>query len=392
MTTPSHGDVGTGGPQKVPLSQLIHLMSEYQKLGTHRQTFLPAPARDTFMRGCGIVAGGFAAVGVICATVGAYQGALAVGLLALIPASMAFFRGRHNRRHRAARLDLFDYGMTVYRSGEQIAGFRWDSAEVRQQVIPFQNSALTEYSLHMTGPDGAEAAFDDTLFADGRDWGKAIQSAITLAQLPRAVAAIDDCATVYFGEIALDLTALYFRSRAFAWEQIQLIDARSGLVRMKVDGIWVSLTPVGQIPNFYIFNELAERLRVAAAAELEPNTDAPVTELEPATVTELEPGSASLEKPVAETEAEPPAVTPTIEPETPAVATTVVKAEPETPVATPTVVDSEPETPTATPTVVNAEPETPTAEDAKVEAPVAKVGQKGQPTDRAADNLTIASN
>lgn len=375
LTTPSHGDVGTGGPQKVPLSQLIHLMSEYQKLGTHRQTFLPAPASDTFMRGCGIVAGGFTAVGVICATVGAYQGALAVGLLALIPASMAFFRGRRNRRHRAARLDLFDYGMTVYRSGEQVAGFRWDSAEVRQQVIPFQNSALTEYSLHMTGPDGAEAAFDDSQFADGRDWGKAIQSAITLAQLPRAVAAIDDCATVYFGEIALDLTALYFRSRAFAWEQIQLIDARSGLVRMKVDGIWVSLTPVGQIPNFYIFNELAERLRVAAAAELEPNTDAPFADLEPPTAAEFEPHSASVETPAIE----PPTVT-----------------DAEIPTAIPTVVDTETETPTATPTVTNTKPETPTltptAEDTEVEAPVAKVGQKGQPTDRTAGNLTIASN
>jgi len=333
LTTPSHGDVGTGGPQKVPLSQLIHLMAEYQKLGTHRQTFLPAPASDdTFVRGCGIVAGGFAAVGVICVTVGAYPGALAVGLIALVPASMAFFRGRRNRRHRAARLDLFDFGMTVYRSGEKVAGFRWDSAEVRQQVIPFQNSAPTEYSLHMTSPDGADAAFDDTLFADARDWGKAIQSAITLAQLPRAVTAIDDGETVHFGEIALDLTALYFRGKTFPWEQIQLIDARSGLVRMKVVGNWVSLTPVGQIPNFYIFNELAERLRVAAAAELEPNTVAPVAETAPAMVAELEPSSA-VAPPVAEAEIEPPAVI-----------TPVVDADTETPVVT-TVDDAKTETP-----------------------------------------------
>ncbi len=286
LTTPSQGDVGTGGSQKVPLSQLIHLMAEYQKLGTHRQTFLPAPASDTFVRGCGIVAGGFMAVGVICVTVGAYPGALAVGLLGLVPASMAFLRGRRNRRHRAARLDLFDFGMTVYRSGEQVAGFRWNTAEVRQQVIPFQTSAPTEYSLRMSGPDGAEAAFDDTLFGEARDWGRAIQSAVTLAQLPRAVAAIDDGATVQFGEITLDLAALYFRSRAYTWEHIQLIDARSGLVRMKVDGNWVSLTPVGQIPNFYIFNELAERLRVAAAAEFAaelPPTESANPEPDPAT-------------------------------------------------------------------------------------------------------------
>ncbi|MEV4239478.1 MULTISPECIES: DUF6585 family protein [unclassified Nocardia] len=307
MTTPSHGDVGTGGLQKVPLSQLIHLMAEYQKLGTHRQTFLPAPASDSLVRGYGIVAGGFAAVGVICVTVGAYPGALAIGLLALVPASLAFFRGRRNRRHRTARLDLFEFGMTVYRSGEQVAGFRWNSAEVRQQVIPFQNSAHTEYSLRMSGPDGAEAAFDDTLFGEAREWGRAIQSAVTLAQLPRAVAAIDDGATVHFGEIALDLAALYFRSRAYAWEQIQLIDARSGLVRMKVDGNWVSLTPVGQIPNFYIFNELAERLRLAAAAE-----------------------SAAIEP----ADPELPAITPAVEPDQ---RTLVVEPHPPTPV-----IDSDP--------------------------------------------------
>ncbi|WP_330250778.1 hypothetical protein OG874_31890 [Nocardia sp. NBC_00565] len=318
MTTPSHGDVGTGEPQKVPLSQLIHLMAEYQKLGTHRQTFLPAPASDTFVRGCGIVAGGFAAVGVICVTVGAYPGALAIGLIALIPASLAFLRGRHNRRHRAARLDLFDSGMTVYRSGEQVAGFRWDSAEVRQQVIPFQNSAPTEYSLRMTGPDGADAAFDDSLFGDAREWGRAIQSAVTLAQLPRAAATIDDTGTVHFGEIALDLTALYFRSRAFAWEQIQLIDARSGLARMKVDGNWVSLTPVGQIPNFYIFNELAERLRLAAAAEsaeLESATVTPVTEHEPPadTASAVDPEPVSSTTPAVHAEIQASTTPPTIE-------------------------------------------------------------------------------
>ncbi|MFQ6393667.1 DUF6585 family protein [Nocardia sp. KC 131] len=272
MTTPStvkQGEPGTSVPQTVPLTQLIHLMAEYQKLGTHRQTFrAAAPTSDTFVRGCGIVAGGFVAVGAICAVVGAYPGSIAVGLLALVPASMGFFWSRRNRRNRAARLDLFESGMTVYRKGEKVAGFRWDTAEVHQRVIPFQNSAPSDYSFEMSGPGGAEATFDDTLFGDARDWGKAIQSAITATQLPRAVTAIDDGATVDFGEIGLSLEALTFRGNTFAWEQIQLIDARSGLVRMKVDGNWVSLTPVGKIPNFYIFNELAERLRQAAAEEM----------------------------------------------------------------------------------------------------------------------------
>ncbi|WP_239476516.1 DUF6585 family protein [Nocardia arizonensis] len=245
----------------VPLTQLIHLMSEYLKLGAHRQTFLPVPvADDALLRGFTIVAGGFAILGVICVTVGAVGGGIAIGLVAAIPAALAIWRGR--RRNRAARLDLFDFGMTVYRAGERVQGFRWDTAEVRQQVITFQSGTPSEYSMEMTGPDGAHAVFDDILFAEGTEWGKTIHSAITATQLPRAVAAIDSGETVEFGDLGLNLDALIFRGENFPWERIQLIDARSGLVRIKVDGRWQSLVAVAAIPNFYIFNELAERLRV----------------------------------------------------------------------------------------------------------------------------------
>ncbi|MET7770713.1 DUF6585 family protein [Nocardia sp. NPDC005366] len=253
----------TGERRTVPPTQLVHLMSEYLKLGTHRQTFLPAPAAsDPVLRGFIIVAGGFGLLGVICLTVGAIGGGIATALVALIPAALALWRRRQNRRNRTARLDLFDFGMTVYRSGEQVQGFRWDTAHVFQQVIAFQSSTPTEYTMEMTGPGGARAVFDDVLFAEGQEWGKAIQSAITGTQLPGAVTAIDAGETVHFGDIALHLDSLTFRGNTFPWEKIQLIDARSGLVRIKVDGHWHSLVPVAAIPNFYIFNELAERLRV----------------------------------------------------------------------------------------------------------------------------------
>lgn len=266
MATPNltEHDVGeTGERRTVPPTQLVHLMSEYLRLGAHRQTFLAAPAAsDPVLRGFGIVAGGFGVLGVICVTVGAIAGGIATALVALIPGALALWRGNHNRRNRAARLDLFDFGMTVYRTGEQVQGFRWDSAEVRQKVITFQSGTPTEYSLEMTGPGGARTVFDDVLFADGQEWGRTIQSAVTGTQLPASVTAIDAGETVHFGDIALHLDALSFRGQTFPWEQIQLIDARSGLVRIKVDGRWHSLVPVAAIPNFYIFNELAERLRV----------------------------------------------------------------------------------------------------------------------------------
>ncbi|MFD4427757.1 DUF6585 family protein [Nocardia sp. NPDC058497] len=246
----------------MPLTQLIHLMAEYQQLGAHRDTYLATPADDTFVRGCGIVAGSIATIGVICAAVGAWQGGVALLVIAALPVLLAVRRGILNRQNRAARIDLFDHGVTVYRSGQRVAGFRWDSTEVRQQMIPFHDTTAVSYYLALTGPGGVEATIDEEGFARAREWARAIQSAVTATQLPAAVTAIDNGDTVTFGEVGLSLDALHFQGESFPWENIQLIDARSGHIRLKLTGTWRSLTPVGTIPNFYIFNELAERLRL----------------------------------------------------------------------------------------------------------------------------------
>ncbi len=261
MITPNRPEDVTEAGHKVPLTQLIHLMAEYQHLGAHRDTFLAAPADDTFVRGCGIVAGTIATIGVICVGVGAWQGGLALLVMAAVPVLLAMRRGLINRRNRAARIDLFDYGVTVYRSGQRVAGFRWDSIEVRQEAIPFHDTTAVTYLLTLSGP-GAEATIDEEGFARAREWARAIQSAVTATQLPAAVAAIDDGETVTFGDLGLSLDALTFRGESFGWADIQLIDARSGHIRIKLTGTWRSLAPVSTIPNFYIFNELAERLRL----------------------------------------------------------------------------------------------------------------------------------
>ncbi|MEV6359015.1 DUF6585 family protein [Nocardia asteroides] len=261
MTTPSSPEDVTEVRHKVPLTQLIHLMSEYQQLGAHRDTFLATPADDTFVRGCGIIAGTLATIGVICAAVGAWPGGVALLALAAVPVLLAFRRGILNRQNRAARIDLFDHGVTVYRSGQRVAGFRWDNTEVRQHTIPFHDTNLVSYYLDLSAP-GTAASIDEEGFARAREWARAIQSAVTTTQLPAAVTAIDNGDTVTFGDLGLSLDALTFHTESFPWEDIQLIDARSGHLRVKLAGTWRTLAPVGTIPNFYIFNELAERLRL----------------------------------------------------------------------------------------------------------------------------------
>ncbi|WP_216903285.1 DUF6585 family protein [Nocardia alni] len=274
MTTPStpqRGTGGTGDRRTVPLTQLAHLMAEYQKLGDHRQTFLPASmSTDAFVRGCCMVAGGLAVVAAICVTAGWWIGCVTFAILALVPVVAAGLRSRLAGPHRGARLDLFDYGITVYRSGQQIAAFRWDTVEVRQEVVRFHNSSspTADYAFTLSGPGGAHEKFDEHQFADANEWGPAIQTAVTATQLPRAVAAIDAEETVRFGDVAVNLLEIVFGGMRYPWERVQMIDARGGLVRIKFAGRWISMAPVESIPNFYIFNEVAERLRMAAAAEL----------------------------------------------------------------------------------------------------------------------------
>ncbi|WP_280300984.1 DUF6585 family protein [Nocardia neocaledoniensis] len=262
MITPHRPEDVADARHTVPLTQLIHLMAEYQQLGAHRDTFLATPADDTFVRGCGIIAGTTATIGVITAAVGSWQGGVALLVIAAVPVLLALRRGILNRQNRAARIDLFDNGVTVYRSGQRVAGFRWDSTEVRQQMIPFHDTAAVSYVLELSGPGTAETTIDEEGFARAREWARAIQSAVTATQLPLAVAAIDNGETVAFGDLGLSLDALTWRGESFPWENIQLIDARSGHIRVKHAGTWLSLTPVSTIPNFYIFNELAERLRL----------------------------------------------------------------------------------------------------------------------------------
>ncbi|RDI46196.1 DUF6585 family protein [Nocardia mexicana] len=292
MTTPSTQERetgGTAGRRTVPLSQLIYLMAEHDKLGEHRQTFLPPPmSGDTVVRGCALVAGGLVVVGGLCAAAGSLVGSGAVGALALVPAAAAFLRGRRNRGSRRARLDLFDYGMTVYRGVEKIVAFRWDSLEVRQQVIPFHNAAAaaTDYSFTLTGPGNSTAAFDESIFDGAKEWGPAIQSAVTATQLPHVVAAIDSEQTIRFGDIAVDLNSLTFAETSYPWEHIQRMEAHHGLVCIKAGGQWISLVSVETIPNFYIFNEVTERLRLAALDEMAEQAAADATRSGDAAVSE----------------------------------------------------------------------------------------------------------
>ncbi|MCX4093151.1 DUF6585 family protein [Nocardia sp. alder85J] len=248
-------------------------MASYEQLGEHRQTFLRAPASgDSIVRGCGLVTAGLVAVSGLCIVAGAPAAAVVVVLLALVPGIFAAVRSRHNRRSRGARLDLFDRGLTVYHSGETIVGFHWDTVEVRQQSIPLHQSAAaaTDYAFVLTGPSGNRAEFDESEFAGAREWGPIVQSAVTAAQLPGIVAAIDGEQTVHFGALAVSLLELVHDGARYPWERIQTIDPRGGIVRIKVDGNWISLGPVGAIPNFYIFNEVIERLRVAAVEYPDP--------------------------------------------------------------------------------------------------------------------------
>lgn len=265
LTTPRPAG-GTAGRRRVPMTQLVHLMCAYEQLGSHRTTYCRAPATaDPYLRGFSMVVGGFVLVAAICAVVGGPVAAGFFGGLALIPLAGAVLCLRRWRRGRGARLDLFDLGLTVCSTGERITAFHWESMQVRQRVSAVDQAVTeSECALTLTGPGGTRMVLSPRQFDDPREWSAAIQAAVAAAQLPSVASSVQRGETVHFGGLAVCQRELIFGERFFPWQRIQTLDARGGLVRIKVGGWWMPLVPVETVPNFYVFHEISDRLRMAA--------------------------------------------------------------------------------------------------------------------------------
>lgn len=222
-----------------------------QGLGLHRETFLPKRLGAGRMAGLFL----FAILGLACFIL---PGLMFVWLLAKSP--------NLSRKQAAKRIHLFEEGLIVADGTGPVSAFRWDSMTVLQQITERYANGVhvgTGYLYTLFRPDGSAVKLTE-FYADPERWGAAIQREITRTQLPGAITALEQGATLSFGDISMTLGGIATPKRGGVhWGEIQKIEIKNGIVFVAKAGkllAW-SNTPVAKIPNFFLFVSVVDRLR-----------------------------------------------------------------------------------------------------------------------------------
>lgn len=164
-----------------------------------------------------------------------------------------------------AALYLFAGGMIVIGKRARISAFRWEQMSVLQNITRhYRNGVYTGTTYRYTLNDGrGDPIVIGGAFANPEQWGPMIQESVTRAQLPAAVDAILRGETLRFGDIDINGGGLAVGRKSVSWNQIEKIEIKQGFVSVRVAGKWLSLTTraVSQIPNFFVFLTLTERLQ-----------------------------------------------------------------------------------------------------------------------------------
>ena len=198
----------------------------------------------------------------------AVTGYPAVSFIALAPLVVILFIPVYSHRvatkNKGARLDLFERGLISVYQG-QLRVFRYDSTTVLQNIVRHLRNGVhthTTYAYTLTAASGESFVLKGG-YVKPAEWGPAIQQAVTQVQLPRAAAALDAGQRLTFGDIWITRDGVGSGSKSARWPEIEEVRVRDGFVTIKVAGKWLGLsrTAVSAIPNFFVFQILAEQLR-----------------------------------------------------------------------------------------------------------------------------------
>lgn len=201
--------------------------------------------------------------------------AIPLGLLLVSWLSMAYER-RISRKNQGLQLDLYDHGLTAALKG-RVHAVRYDNTAVLQNTVRHTGVAgHTDYRYTLTDIDGqrvvlhgrSDRVAQKGRFVNAKEWGTAIQRAVTDAQLPQSIARLNAGESLDFGKVWMSLDAVGAGRDTAEWSQIDEIRVIDGYVKIKVAGKWRSLgntavtaVAVSAIPNFFVFLALADHLR-----------------------------------------------------------------------------------------------------------------------------------
>ncbi|MFD9354057.1 DUF6585 family protein [Streptomyces sp. NPDC060031] len=189
------------------------------------------------------------------------RGAIAAALGMRSLAARISGRGR-------TRLHFFEHGLVVAGPDGEAEACRWDALSVCQNVVRhFYNGAHTHttHAYRLTRPDGS-VLLPGRITPDAHRWGPAVQEAVTAARLPAALAAVHEGRAVAFGAFSLSREAVTARERPAAWDRVEAVHVAGGWVRITLKGRRRAMAraKVSDIPNFFVFQALAEHLHHAA--------------------------------------------------------------------------------------------------------------------------------
>ncbi|REK91278.1 hypothetical protein DY245_05330 [Streptomyces inhibens] len=166
-----------------------------------------------------------------------------------------------------ARLDLYEHGLTIAVNG-RIHVVRYDTTSVLQKSTqhPHDSAARvlrTTRTYALTDVEGERVVLLGRPQDSGaEEWGPAIQRAVTHAQLPRALAALERGERLAFGDVWLTREQVGSGTVSARWPQVRQIDITTGAIRLNTDGNWHTLMPTtSTTPNLFLFCALVERLR-----------------------------------------------------------------------------------------------------------------------------------
>lgn len=180
---------------------------------------------------------------------------------------LAFARyGRSSAATRVeARLDMYEEGMTVAVKGG-IHVVRFDTTSVfRKSIRPPHDASRVggTRAYTLTDVEGKQFVLYGGLQGSGvEEWGPEIQRAVTRAQLPLALAALDQGERLAFGDVWLTREEVGSEEVSARWAQVQQIEIEHGAIRLNIDGRWHTLAPTAStIRNAFVLRTLVERLR-----------------------------------------------------------------------------------------------------------------------------------
>ncbi|MEZ0362951.1 DUF6585 family protein [Mycobacterium sp. pUA109] len=161
---------------------------------------------------------------------------------------------------RSRRLDLFEHGLTVARRG-RLQVVRYADTSVVERIIKHGGTKAYYTSYRYTLVDTTGAEFRITSRTERpTEWGQTIQNAVALAQLARAVAAVDGGQRLDFGVFWITAGQLGRGADAWSWSEILDLSVHQLSVRLVLKDRFRPVTvDIRRIPNFRLLIALIER-------------------------------------------------------------------------------------------------------------------------------------